>query len=100
MSKNADDIINNNDLLNEEVVPDNDLKRLFVDYVGNKTQPEDGQVTVEMIVEVLADEFPEFMLVIAEENFKRGYQQGLADVFQAGLDAEAEEEAENAAQQD
>ena len=32
-----------------------------------------------MIVAVVADEFPEFLLVVAEENFLRGYEQGLAD---------------------
>ena len=33
-----------------------------------------------MIIEVMAKEFPEFLLVVAEENFIRGYQQALADV--------------------
>ena len=33
-----------------------------------------------MIVEVIAKEFPEFLLVVAEENFIRGYEQALADV--------------------
>ena len=37
-------------------------------------------VTLEMVVEVLADQFPEFVLAIAEENWVRGYQQGLDDV--------------------
>ena len=38
------------------------------------------QVTVHMIVEVISDEFPEFLLAVAEENFIRGYHQALADV--------------------
>ena len=33
-----------------------------------------------MIVDTLADEFPEFMMAIAEENWIRGYQQALTDV--------------------
>ena len=33
-----------------------------------------------MIVKTVAEEFPEFLLVVAEENFIRGYQQGLHDV--------------------
>jgi hypothetical protein len=32
-----------------------------------------------MIIEVLADEFPEIVLPIAEENFFRGYNQALQD---------------------
>lgn len=64
----------------QEVEPDNPLKEMFVNYVGEKMQPESGQVTVDMIVSVLADEFPEFVLVMAEENFIQGYKQALADV--------------------
>ena len=33
-----------------------------------------------MIIDVLADEFPEFVLALAEENWVRGYQQALTDV--------------------
>lgn len=57
-----------------------DLKRWLVNYVGEKTNPENGDVTVENIIEVMADEFPEFLLVIAEENWIRGYHQALTDV--------------------
>jgi hypothetical protein len=64
----------------QPVVADNPLKELFVQYVGEKLQPEDGNVTVDMIVSVLADEFPEFVLVMAEENFIQGYKQAFADV--------------------
>ena len=32
-----------------------------------------------MIAETLADEFPEFIMAFAEENFLRGYQLGLDD---------------------
>ena len=32
-----------------------------------------------MIAEILATDFPEFLFAIAEENFLRGYQQGLDD---------------------
>ena len=59
------------------------LKEMFVDYVGNKltTDETEGehQVTVEMIISVLAEEFPEFILAMAEENWIRGYQKGLDD---------------------
>jgi hypothetical protein len=32
-----------------------------------------------MITEVLATEFPEFVISLAEENFLLGYEQGLSD---------------------
>ena len=69
-----------NPTLKESVEPDNDLKNMLVEYVGEKVNPQDQNVTVEMIIEVLADEFPEFVLALAEENWIRGYQQGLEDV--------------------
>lgn len=55
------------------------LKNLIVEYVGNKFQPKDENVTPEMVVTVLADEFPEITLLLAEENFLRGYTQALTD---------------------
>ena len=59
------------------------LKQLLVDYVGQKyaTEEDEGEfdVTVQMITETLAAEFPEFVLVMAEENWIRGYNQGLND---------------------
>jgi hypothetical protein len=42
--------------------------------------PESGDVTVEMIVETMATEFPEFLMAVAEENWIRGYHQALDDV--------------------
>ena len=33
-----------------------------------------------MIIEVMAEEFPEFVMALAEENWIRGYEQGLDDV--------------------
>jgi len=66
--------------LEEVVEPDNDLKNMLVEYVGEKNDPEDQLVTVEMIVETLASEFPELVLAVAEENWTRGYHQALDDV--------------------
>jgi len=68
--------------LYEVVEQDNDLKSFIVEYVGNKLSPADNNVTVEMIVEVMAEEFPEFVMVVAEENWVRGYQQGISDTHQ------------------
>jgi hypothetical protein len=69
-----------NTAASEVVTADNPLKDMFVQYVGEKLQPEDGQVTVDMAVSVLADEFPEFILALAEENFIQGYKQAMVDV--------------------
>jgi hypothetical protein len=68
---------------NQTLQADNPLKELFVQYVGNKLQPENGEVTVEMCVDVLAQEFPDFLLLLAQENFIRGYKQCLADLENA-----------------
>tara|TARA_R100000234_G_scaffold99714_1_gene68378 strand:- start:17 stop:307 length:291 start_codon:yes stop_codon:yes gene_type:complete len=66
--------------LKEVVTDENELKAWLVDYVGNKHSPEDGNVTVEMIVETLAEDFPEFTMAVAGENFLRGYHQALCDL--------------------
>ena len=57
-----------------------ELKEMIVNYIGQRLSPEDGNVTVQMAVDVFAVEFPEFLLAIAEENFLRGYEQALVDV--------------------
>ena len=73
-----------NELLTQVVEGENPLKQMFVQYVGEKLEPENGEVTVEMIIDVLADEFPEFLLAVAEENFIRGYKQAFVDMDSAG----------------
>ena len=72
--------IGTNPTLDETVEKDTELKEWLVDYVGTKKNPDDDQVTVEMVLDVVADEFPEFVLTLAEENFLRGYHQALTDV--------------------
>tara|TARA_R110002020_G_scaffold127165_1_gene285354 strand:- start:692 stop:982 length:291 start_codon:yes stop_codon:yes gene_type:complete len=67
-----------NPLLAMPVVKDSVLKQYLVEYVGTKLNKE--EVTVNMIAEILAVEFPEFVYAFAEENFLRGYQLGLDDV--------------------
>ena len=69
-----------NPVLKAPVDTNTDLKELLVNYVGEKHNPEDERVTVEMIVDTMAKEFPEFVLALAEENFVRGYHQALVDV--------------------
>ena len=69
-----------NTALNEAVNSDSVLKEWLVDFVGNEHNPEDGQVTVEMVVHTMAEQFPELLVAIAEENWIRGYQQAIHDV--------------------
>tara|TARA_R110002050_G_scaffold46235_4_gene108815 strand:+ start:260 stop:559 length:300 start_codon:yes stop_codon:yes gene_type:complete len=83
-----------NEVLDEVVEPENELKAMLVSYVGEKQSPENDNVTVEMIVDQLANEFPEFVLAVAEENFVRGYQQALNDV-EVGRKAWEEEQQDN-----
>ena len=66
-----------NPLLGLFVQPESKLKEYLIEYVGTKFDNE--SVTVNMIAETLAEEFPEFTMAFAEENFLRGYQLGLDD---------------------
>jgi uncharacterized membrane protein YheB (UPF0754 family) len=66
--------------LKETVDTDTAVKSWLVNYVGEQHDPDNDQVTVEMIVETMAKEFPEFLMAIAEENWVRGYHQALDDV--------------------
>ena len=67
-----------------------ELKQFLINYAGAKLEPEDGRVTVHMIAEAIAAEFPEFLFAIAEENFLRGYQLGLNDATTLETEAEAD----------
>ena len=69
--------LHKNETLAMPVQPDSELKTYLVQYVG--TRLENEEVTVNMIAEVLAADFPEFTFAFAEENFLRGYQLGLDD---------------------
>lgn len=68
-----------NNILQKVVSIDGELKSLIIDYVGKKTNPQNGEVTLEMVIGSLAEEFPEILLAVAEENFLRGYEVGLND---------------------
>ena len=66
--------------LSKEVVPsETELKDLIINYVGNEIDPETDEITVEDIVNVFAEQFPEFLLALAEENWINGYTQALKD---------------------
>jgi hypothetical protein len=64
----------------EKEAPPKHLRNFMIQYTGQRLMPEDDKITLEMLVEVLADEFPEVVMALAEENFMRGYQQALQDV--------------------
>ena len=63
-----------------QIKNDTPLKELIVGFVGNKINPENDEVTIEHITEVFSEEFPEFLLKMAEENWINGYTQALSDV--------------------
>jgi len=95
-----------NPVLTQKVTRDTPLKEWLVDYSGRKFEAErarlkdetghevdwDGSVTVEIIVETMMHEFPEFLMAVAEENFIRGYRQAFADAEKGMEMANAEQQ--------
>ena len=77
--KSLEEALQNPDL-KEVVQVDNKLKDFIVNFAGEHLKPENGEVTVEMVVEVLASHFPEMLFAVAEENFIRGYEQAVNDL--------------------
>jgi hypothetical protein len=71
--------VHTNSMLAIHVTPDSPLKEYLVEYVGKKFDQE--EVTVHMVAEAMAADFPEFVFSFAEENYLRGYQQGLDDAI-------------------
>tara|TARA_R110001606_G_scaffold395599_1_gene568158 strand:- start:1457 stop:1735 length:279 start_codon:yes stop_codon:yes gene_type:complete len=69
----------NPDLLKEVIPTESELKEIIVDYVGKTINPDSEEITVEDIVDVFAEQFPEFLLALAEENWINGYTQALND---------------------
>lgn len=83
-------MVNNDQLENPDlsnpVACSTKMKEVLVEYVGTKLQPDNNEVTLEMVINTMSEEFPEVVLAIAEENWIRGYQQGIDDV-DAGMEA-------------
>ena len=69
----------NPNLLKEVAPNESELKEIIVNYVGQKLNPESDEITVEQIIEIFAEQFPEFLLALAEENWINGYTQALRD---------------------
>ena len=83
MSENKFD----NNILQKVVSIEGELKTSIVNYVGSKINPPSGEVTLEMVINCIAEEFPEVLLVVAEENFLRGYEVGLNDTSSLKLES-------------
>ena len=77
----------NNNILQKVVSIEGELKTSIVNYVGSKINPPSGEVTLEMVINCIAEEFPEVLLVVAEENFLRGYEVGLSDTSSLKLES-------------
>ncbi len=71
--------MNNTEKLKEVIPSDSELKELIINYVGETLNPDSEEITVEQIIEVFAQQFPEFLLTLAEENWINGYTQALKD---------------------
>ena len=69
----------NENLLKEVIPTESELKEIIVNYVGKTLNPDSDQITVEQIIDVFAEQFPEFLLALAEENWINGYTQALSD---------------------
>ncbi len=78
--KFTDDGYGETQQLKEKVESSNELKSFLVSYVGEKSNPVNGEVTVDHIVSVMSQDFPEFLMAVAEENWIRGYEQAMTDV--------------------
>jgi len=76
----------------EVITKENPMKEWLIDYVGEKEDPENNEVTVEMIVGAMVKEFPEFVFALAEENFLRGYEQAFTDMQASAQDMMAKQQ--------
>lgn len=69
-----------NEELTKQIQPtDSELKEIIINYVGKRLNPESEEINVQQVIEVFANEFPEFVLCVAEENWINGYTQALKD---------------------
>jgi len=69
----------NNGILDKVIEVRNELQEDLVRHAGSRINQQEDQVTIGQVIGVLASEFPELVITIAEENWIRGYKQGLED---------------------
>ena len=67
----------NKGILDKVVEVRNEIQEDLVRHV--KSRVNEDQVTIGQVIGILASEFPEIVIAIAEENWIRGYKQGLDD---------------------
>jgi hypothetical protein len=65
--------LNVTETLKETVNSDSAMKTWLVNYVGEQCDPKDDKVTVEMIVETMAKEFPELTHISQRKLQKYGH---------------------------
>lgn len=80
VSFSEESVLGPDPLMTNPVVRDTNFKDVIVDYVGNKINPKNDEVTVEMIIEVMAEEFPDLAFCLAKENWILGYKQAVDDL--------------------
>ena len=56
-----------NTAYNKVVTKESPMKEWLIDYVGEKENPKNDEVTVEMVIGRMVKEFPEFVFALAEE---------------------------------
>ena len=59
-----------------ELIKNTNLKKIISEYIEKKTNKE---VSIEEIENTFIEEFPEFLIKLAEENWINGYSQALKD---------------------
>ena len=69
----------NKGILDKVVEVRNEIQEDLVRHVENKINVHKDQITIGQVIGILASEFPEIVIAIAEENWIRGYKQGLDD---------------------
>jgi len=69
----------NKGILDKVVEVRNEVQEDLVRHVENKINVHKDQITIGQVIGILASEFPEIVIAIAEENWIRGYKQGLDD---------------------
>ncbi len=78
-TQKLEQIEKDNSLLNKAVSKNTyKLSSMILEYTA-KNLGLNEEVHFEQVLDVFMEEFPEFVKLIAEENFMRGYKQGLED---------------------
>lgn len=67
--------------LSKEIYPsESELKEIIISFMGTTSDSVNEKVTVEKVIDLFAEQFPELLVVVAEENWINGYTQALNDL--------------------